>query len=121
MWRYKWSLHSAGHASPDLQKDMYRESQYRERDREYSWLLGDSGGLQIGKGKWEGDWRAGSGCSLASKKEMVSQMDGCIYGLWNDFRYPSLKVEVPEGAKASNISSYSKKQLMVLHLTTNTL
>ena len=39
MWRYKWSLHSAGHARPDLQKDMYRESQYRERDREYSWLL----------------------------------------------------------------------------------
>ena len=23
---------------------------------------------QIGKGKWEGDWRANSGCSLASKK-----------------------------------------------------
>ena len=45
MWRYKWSLHSAGHASLDLHKDMYRESQYRERDRQYSWLLGDSGGF----------------------------------------------------------------------------
>ena len=29
MWRYKWSLHSAGHARPDLQKDMYRESTQR--------------------------------------------------------------------------------------------
>ena len=73
MWRYKWSLHSAGHASLDLNKDMYRESQYRERDRQYSWLLGDSGGFQIGKGKWEGDWRANSGCPQAQKKRDVQQ------------------------------------------------
>ena len=32
IFNYKWSLHSAGHASLDLTKDMYRESQYRERD-----------------------------------------------------------------------------------------
>ena len=107
---------------PDLQKDMYRESQHRERDREYSWLLGDSGGFQIGKGKWEGDWRANSGCSLASKKrDGVSKwMDAFMdYGMILDI--PAWVSRSPEGAKASNISSYSKKQLMVLHLTTNTL
>ena len=62
IWRYKCSLHSAGHASLDLVKDMHREDMYRDRDREYSWLLGDSGGFQIGKGKWEGDWNSNSGC-----------------------------------------------------------
>ena len=43
---------------------------YRVRDREYSWLLGDSG-IQIGKGKWEGDWRANSGCPKHRKNVMV--------------------------------------------------
>jgi hypothetical protein len=109
MWRYKWSLHSAGHASLDLHKDMYRESQYRERDREYSWLLGDSGGFQIGKGKWEGDWRAGSGCSLASKKRdgVLKWMDAFMdYGMILDI--PAWVSRSPEGAKASNISSYQE-------------
>ena len=29
----------------------------RNRDRENTWLLGDPGGFQIGKGVWEGDWK----------------------------------------------------------------
>ena len=29
----------------------------RNRDRANTWLLGDSGGFQIGKGVWEGDWK----------------------------------------------------------------
>ena len=28
LWKYKWSLHSAGHASLDLEKDLYREDMY---------------------------------------------------------------------------------------------
>ena len=109
MWRYKWSLHSAGHASLDLQKDMYRESQYRERDREYSWLLGDSGGFQIGKGKWEGDWRKGSGCKQAEakRKGVLKWMDAFMdYGMILDI--PAWVSRSPEGAKASKISSYQE-------------
>ena len=109
MWRYKWSLHSAGHASLDLNKDMYRESQYRERDRQYSWLLGDSGGFQIGKGKWEGDWRANSGCSLASKKRdgVLKWMDAFMdYGMILDI--PAWVSRSPEGAKATGISTYAE-------------
>jgi hypothetical protein len=34
-----------------------REDMFRNRDRNTSWVLGDSGGFQIGKGKWEGDWK----------------------------------------------------------------
>tara|TARA_A100000164_G_scaffold380777_1_gene429512 strand:- start:1353 stop:2867 length:1515 start_codon:yes stop_codon:yes gene_type:complete len=107
LWKYKWSLHSAGHASLDLQKDMYRESQYRERDRQYSWLLGDSGGFQIGKGKWEGDWNAGSGCPQAQKKRdgVLKWMDAFMdYGMILDI--PAWVDRSPEGAEKSNIHSY---------------
>jgi hypothetical protein len=31
-------------------------------------VLGDSGGFQIAKGLWEGDWKANSGCPKAQKK-----------------------------------------------------
>ena len=51
-----------------LKKTCTEKIQYRDLEREYSWLLGDSGGFQTGKGKWEGDWRAGSDCAQAQKK-----------------------------------------------------
>jgi hypothetical protein len=41
-------------------------------------LLGDSGGFQIAKGLWEGDWKANSGCPKAqSRREAVLKwLDG---------------------------------------------
>lgn len=57
MFEYKWSLYSAGHADLDVNKDVAKELMVRDRDRQNSWLLGDSGGFQIGKGVWEGDWK----------------------------------------------------------------
>ena len=109
LWRYKWSLHSAGHASLDLVKDLYREDMYRVRDREYSWLLGDSGGFQIGKGKWEGDWKANSGCPQAQKKRdgVLRWMDAYMdYGMILDI--PAWVDRSPEGSAASKITSYQE-------------
>ena len=109
LWRYKWSLHSAGHASLDLEKDMYREDQYRDRNREYSWLLGDSGGFQIGKGKWEGDWRAGSDCSQAQKKRdgVLKWMDAFMdYGMILDI--PTWIAREKESAAKTKITSYEE-------------
>jgi len=109
LWQYKWSLHSAGHASLDLEKDLYREDMYRVRNRETSWLLGDSGGFQIGKGKWEGDWRAGSGCAQAQKKRegVLRWMDKFMdYGMILDI--PAWVDRSPEGSAASKISSYQE-------------
>jgi hypothetical protein len=109
LWQYQWSLHSAGHASLDLQKDMYREDMYRDRNRNTSWLLGDSGGFQIGKGKWEGDWRKGSGCPQAQKKRdgVLKWMDAFMdYGMILDI--PAWVSRSPEGASASKISSYQE-------------
>ena len=54
---YKWSLYSAGHANLNVNKDDPKELMVRDRDRENTWLLGDSGGFQIGKGVWSGEWR----------------------------------------------------------------
>jgi hypothetical protein len=54
---YKWTLYSAGHADLDVNKVVPKEDMIRNRDRENTWVLGDSGGFQIGKGVWEGEWR----------------------------------------------------------------
>jgi|SaaInl5LU_22_DNA_1037371.scaffolds.fasta_scaffold06782_3 hypothetical protein len=54
---YKWTLYSAGHAELDTTKHSPKEDMVRNRDRENTWLLGDSGGFQIGKGVWEGEWK----------------------------------------------------------------
>ena len=67
MFPYKWSLYSAGHASLDLNKTVKSEDMVRNREPG-TFILGDSGGFQIAKGLWEGDWRANSGCARAQKK-----------------------------------------------------
>jgi hypothetical protein len=67
MFPYKWSLYSGGHANLDLNKQDWSEDMVRNRDPN-TLLLGDSGGFQIAKGLWEGDWKAGSGCPKAQKK-----------------------------------------------------
>jgi hypothetical protein len=67
LFPYKWSLYSGGHANLDLNKQDWSEDMVRNRDPN-TLMLGDSGGFQIAKGLWEGDWKAGSGCAKAQKK-----------------------------------------------------
>ena len=64
---YKWCLYSAGHANLDLTKPDDSEDMFRNRDRSTSWVLGDSGGFQIGKGVWEGEWRDPTGPEVQAK------------------------------------------------------
>jgi len=56
LFPYKWSLYSGGHANLDLTKQDWSEDMVRNRDPD-TFILGDSGGFQIAKGLWEGDWR----------------------------------------------------------------
>jgi len=106
---YKWALYSAGHAELDITKDAPEEDMVRNRDREYSFILGDSGGFQIGKGVWEGDWRAGSGCPQAQKKRvqvldwMEEYMD---YGMTLDI--PGWVGRTPKGREATKITTYDE-------------
>jgi hypothetical protein len=69
---YDHCLYSAGHANLDLTKADESEAMFRNRDRSTSWVLGDSGGFQIGKGVWEGEWRDPNG------PEVQAMMASCI-------------------------------------------
>jgi hypothetical protein len=60
-------LYSAGHANLDLTKQDDSEDMFRNRDRSTSWVLGDSGGFQIGKGVWEGEWNDPTGPIVAQR------------------------------------------------------
>ena len=63
---YKWSLYSGGHANLDLTKPNSGEDMIRQRDPNTT-LLGDSGGFQIAKGLWEGEWHAPSSTHVQNK------------------------------------------------------
>ena len=67
LFPYKWSLYSGGHANLDFNKQDWSEDMVRNREPG-TFMLGDSGGFQIAKGLWEGDWKANSGCAKAEKK-----------------------------------------------------
>jgi len=56
LFPYKWSLYSGGHANLDLNKQDWSEDMVRNRESG-TFMLGDSGGFQIAKGLWEGEWR----------------------------------------------------------------
>jgi hypothetical protein len=77
LFPYRWSLYSGGHANLDLTKDDASEDMVRKREPG-TLMLGDSGGFQIAKGLWEGDWKANSGCAKAqAKREAVLKwLDG---------------------------------------------
>ena len=83
MFYYHHCLYSAGHANLDLTKPDETEDMFRNRDRSTSWVLGDSGGFQIGKGVWEGEWNDPTGPVVAQRMaeavakgiELVAQLD----------------------------------------------
>ena len=56
LFPYRWSLYSGGHANLDLTKQDWSEDMVRNREAD-TVMLGDSGGFQIAKGLWEGEWR----------------------------------------------------------------
>jgi len=60
-------LYSAGHANLDLNKFDPSEDMFRNRNRATSWVLGDSGGFQIGKGVWAGEWNDPNGPVVAQR------------------------------------------------------
>ena len=55
-YNYKWGLYSAGHATRDTAKSDVQEPMIQKRDRENSFILGDSGGYQIATGVIQCDW-----------------------------------------------------------------
>lgn len=54
---YPDALYSAGHAQLDIAKSDIEESMIQKRDKANNFILGDSGGFQIGKGVINFDWQ----------------------------------------------------------------
>lgn len=107
VFTYKWSLYSAGHANLDVNVDAPKEDMVRKREPG-AWVLGDSGGFQIGKGVWEGDWK-NPNCPKAMKKrkQVLSWMDTYMdYGMILDI--PAWVCRSPEGRKATGVNSYEE-------------
>jgi hypothetical protein len=105
-FHYKWALYSAGHAELDVNKFSEKEDMLRNRDRDNSWLLGDSGGFQIAKGLWPGDWTSET-CPQAMKKRelVINWMEAYMdYGMMLDI--PTWTFQDPKAAEAANIHSY---------------
>jgi hypothetical protein len=108
LFYYQWCLYSAGHANLDLNKQDEGEDMFRNRNRNTSWVLGDSGGFQIGKGVWEADWKDPN-CPKAAKKrkQVLEWMDSLMdYGMILDI--PAWVARSPQGQKATGITSYAE-------------
>ena len=108
LFYYKWCLYSAGHANLDLNKQDDSEDMFRNRNRSNSFVLGDSGGFQIGKGVWDGDWKD-INCPKAAKKrsQVLTWMDSLMdYGMILDI--PAWVARSPAGKKATGITSYQE-------------
>jgi len=56
-YTYDHALYSAGHAQLDIAKSDVQEAMVQKRDKNNTWILGDSGGFQIGKGIINFDWQ----------------------------------------------------------------
>ena len=105
LFPYKWSLYSGGHANLDLNKQDWSEDMVRTRNPN-TLMLGDSGGFQIAKGLWEGDWRANSGCPKAQKRReaVLKWLDGIAdYGMTLDI--PTWVIHDKKASKACGIST----------------
>ena len=105
LFPYRWSLYSGGHANLDLNKPDPSEDMVRAREPG-TLMLGDSGGFQIAKGLWEGDWKANSGCPKAQKRReaVLKWLDGiCDYGMTLDI--PTWVIHDKKAAAACGIST----------------
>jgi len=100
-------LYSAGHAKLDLTDNSQNDDMFRNRDRNTSWVLGDSGGYQIAKGVWPADWKDPN-CPKADKKrrQVLTWMDALMdYGMVLDI--PSWVANNPESRAATGINTYA--------------
>ena len=71
LFPYRWSLYSAGHANLDLTTPDPGEDMVRHRDPS-AIILGDSGGFQIAKGQWPGNWKD------PTSSEVAAELADCI-------------------------------------------
>ena len=105
LFPYRWSLYSAGHANLDLNKIDPKEDMVRNRDAN-TIMLADSGGFQIAKGVWPGQWANTQDKAAEKKRRQVLewQMGIADYGMTMDI--PTWTYLDPEASKLCGIHSY---------------
>jgi len=105
LFPYKWSLYSAGHADLDLTRQNPKEDMVRNREAGTT-MLCDSGGFQIAKGVWPGEWANPKDKNAEKKRRAVLEWQCGIatHGMTMDI--PTWTCTNPEWAKASGIYSY---------------
>ena len=105
---YRHNLFSAGHAQLNPKKKSIKEYMIYERDRTNTWLLGDSGGYQIGKGVWQADWKNPTcPAAMSKRKEVLAWMDRHMdYGVVLDI--PAWVRKTERGRLASGVSTFDE-------------
>ena len=85
LFPYKYSLYSAAHADMDLSKHVPKEDMVRNREAD-TIMLADSGGFQIAKGVWPGQWADPKDKNAEKKREQVIawQMGIATHGMTMD-------------------------------------
>lgn len=105
---YKHNLYSAGHANLDVTKPNIKEEMIYKRNRNEGWVLGDSGGFQIGKGVWKADWKdPNCPAALAKRTEVLRWLDTHMdYGMVLDI--PAWVRKTEKGRQSSGITTFAE-------------
>jgi hypothetical protein len=108
LFPYKWSLYSGGHANLDLSKQDWSEDMVRNREPG-TFILGDSGGFQIAKGLWEGEWRDPNSVEVQNKLAALAAAGPELVTVLDAKGNPVLdKNGVPKQKTIDHLKNYQK-------------
>jgi len=108
LFPYRWSLYSAGHANLDLTRPDASEDMVRNR-KPGTFILGDSGGFQIAKGLWEGEWRDPNGPEVTQKMAAMQALGIESRPVLDKAGNPVMKKGVPKTVNINHAKLYQDK------------
>ena len=107
LYHYQWGLYSAGHVNLDLHGPHDpKEAMIRERAK-HTTVLADSGGFQIAKGVWTGQWNNPNDKEAEKRRSLVFDWLCNISNYSMTLDIPTWAYKDPEVAKKIGIYSYN--------------
>jgi hypothetical protein len=107
LFPYKWSLYSGGHANLDLTKQDWSEDMVRNREPG-TFILGDSGGFQIAKGLWEGEWRDPNSQEVQDKMSELASIGVEVKPVLDKNGKPIIGKKGPKTVTIDHAKNYQK-------------
>ncbi len=108
---YDHVLYSAGHAELNMDKAPEKEGMIHDRDPNVT-MLGDSGGFQISKGVWQGNWLSPEGTDKATDKTRATVLNWlentATYSMVLDIPTNGLDVLDDNGKPRCGLNSYEE-------------